>query len=315
MGNQFESILLRIKELNQNLVVRKAEKEDVVKFVNLFNENYNRKTNSDYYFWQFFDSPTVTKLFMVFDHESLIAYHGVRILKIQNSAYENIAFTVDLLIHSDYRRLGIMYLLEEQIRSFCIASNISFVCALPNKFGNSAFLGVGWKSLSRVNNLVLKDLDLLLNINTLEINNTLQNSFISFDKETKEYLHWRFDKNPMYKYIQIASDDNRSFAYVKVFIDIANDLKYGDIVYINSDALSISDIINKIHSYFKLVGINILTTWALPHTYLFKLFSELGFEQKKEERFFCIKDLRNIDNEDLLDINKWSLFQCDSEVY
>ena len=46
----------RVKQLNPEINVREATLQDGDKFVSLFNAYYARKTNINYFTWQFFES-------------------------------------------------------------------------------------------------------------------------------------------------------------------------------------------------------------------------------------------------------------------
>ena len=57
--DRLQECIARVKEINFDVIIREARIEDGQDFVKLFNKHYNRKTNLDYYSWQFFKSPLI----------------------------------------------------------------------------------------------------------------------------------------------------------------------------------------------------------------------------------------------------------------
>jgi hypothetical protein len=307
----FNEILSRVKDLNKNIFIRKAELSDANSFVELFNLNYKRKTNSEYFLWQFFKSPFNSALFLAFEDRELIGFHGVKIYDVLTVG--KVGFAIDFLIHEKARKKGVAILLDQYIRDFCFSNNTTIITALPNQFGNAAFKALGYNTLAKIDTLVL---DISLN-NRISVNNVTENkitdSFIRFEKKNK-YLEWRFHENPMYSYDFLSLNDH-CFLYMKIFINPENNESCGDIVHIKSDStISTITLINLCIQKLKERGINSLTIWAVPHSNLFKNILDLGFKIEQNQRYFCLRT----ENDELfskLDFLKWYLEESDAEIY
>jgi GNAT superfamily N-acetyltransferase len=302
----------RVRELNPDITIREADLADGEQFVALFNSYYKRKTNLAYFQWQFFNTPFESKLFTAFYDNKLVGYYGVKIYPLSGDILTG--FAVDLLIHEPYRKTGIVFLLEAAIMDHCKAKGVSVMTALPNAYGNAAFRSLGWKSIAKVDTLVIDD---LYSISSgTNGNSTFNNSNSVLTKFVKDdpYRNWRYNSHPIYNYEPIVLDDN-NYAITKLFTDPVNGNTFGDMVEVScSGVQNFELLLSKILVQMKAKNVHTLTTWALPHTTLYILLKELGFKAVPQERFFCVK-LINSYLEKLYQINNWDLAQSDAEIF
>lgn len=307
--NNFEEILKRVKELNKDIIVRKAEIDDVDIFVELFNKNYKRKTNSFYYKWQFFNDAYPSALFLAFESGELIGFYGVKVYNVTNLG--KVAFAIDFLIHENARKKGVAFLLDKHVREFCLINDVKSITALPNSQGNAAFKALGYKSLSKIDTLVFD-----LSLNSLDINiNYLKKEKAKFNFfKDQKYLNWRFELNPNYDYEQVQINE-KCYAYIKVFTDPISRKSCGDIVHlIYDDFHNLIELLQSCILKLKKTGISSMTIWAMPHSSLFNILLQLGFIIQQNERYFCIREIVKIDTHQL-DFLNWNLEECDAEIY
>ena len=223
-----------------------------------------------------------------------------------------IGFAVDFLIDEAHRKKGIAFLLEGAVQKFCLENNVSIITALPNIYGNSAFRSMGWKSLIKIDSLVLKNSNLVKFDSAVNISYTSkENGFISFVKDEK-YCFWRFDQHPIYKYESIKINKD-VFAVIKKFEDSSTGEIYGDIVDMHYTNSEFDNLFAAVLEKMKQMKINVITTWALPHTKLYQMLLERGFEAVAQERYFCVKYFG--DKPDYFDIENWNIVQIDAEIY
>lgn len=301
----------RVKGLNPTVCIKRAKETDANAFVNLFNTYYKRKTNKAYFNWQFFESPFSSALFMAFDGDKLIGYYGIKIYPLTNNS--NAGFAIDFLIDESYRKKGIAFLLDEQVNEFCKENKASCLTALPNAFGNAAFKALGYKSIQKINSLVL-DIDIEY-IKNLDLFDDVYNevSQISFKKD-EAYRLWRFDHNPLYNYKYVNLDTD-CFGITKIFQDPNSNQSYGDIVDFQSNCINESILlIDKIITEMVKDNIKTITIWSLEHLPLYSVLNKMGFINQAHERYFCVKPL-NPEYQNLTCINNWSLVQADAEIY
>lgn len=308
-----KDIIERVKGLNPTLFIKKAELSDADLFVNLFNTYYTRKTSSSYFYWQFFECPFPSTLFMVFDGNILIGFFGVKIYPLNNNS--NAGFAVDFLIDKIYRNKGIAFLLYEHVIEFCAENKATCLTALPNVFGNSAFKSLGFKSLGRIDTLEIDIFKKNKKIDCIEtaINTNEKRLHIGFKKD-EHYRMWRFKLNPLYIYKKITLEDN-CFCMTKIFTDPVTKLSFGDIVDIQFECITeVSRLVDMVINEMFLQNIKTLTIWALPHTLLYKILIEKGFMNQIQERYFCLKII-DTQFEVLNNIQLWNLVQADCEIY
>jgi len=308
--DRLQEYIDRVKELSPDVIVKEAKIEDGHDFVKLFNKHYKRKTNIDYYNWQFFKSSLLSKLFMAYEGQELIGIYGIKISSITSNA--KIGFAVDFLIDEAHRKKGIAFLLEGAVQKFCFDNDVSIIAALPNIYGNSAFKSMGWKSLAKIDTLLLKNSDFVKFDSTVNISCTeKETSLISFVKD-KKYCFWRFDQHPFYKYESIIINKD-VFAVIKKFEDSLTGAIVGDIVDIKYTIEEFDNLFEKVMDKMIKMKINAVSTWALPHTKLYQLLLEKGFESVAQERFFCIKYFG--DNPVYFNIENWNIVQIDAEIF
>ncbi len=304
------SLIQRIRSINPTIDVREATVKDGAQFVKLFNTYYKRKTNTDYFKWQFFDSPAESRLFAAFDRQNLIGYYGVKLCRLSNGV--SAGFLVDLLVDEMYRKRGVQYLLHDELLRYCESSNVSVVLSLPNASGNAALNAMGWRTIAKIDNLILEKAELRSkNVNSADSNGRKQ--LIEFVKN-EEYVKWRFRNNPIYRYNEITINKN-SHAVTKLFNDPVTKVMYGDIVDIKlNQPASFNSLFNKIVERMVENKVHALTTWALPHTEAFFYLNKIGFMSSPQERYFCIK-LLDSSCAELEQIENWNLVQADAEIY
>ena len=309
--NNFKEILKRVKELNKYIIVRKAEIDDADIFVELFNKNYKRKTNSFYYKWQFFNDAYPSALFLAFESGELIGFHGVKVYNVTNLG--KVAFAIDFLIHEKARKKGVAVLLDEYVRTFCLLNNVKSITALPNSQGNAAFRALGYKSLSKIDTLVYD-----LNFNSFDRNIDItylknESTKYSYYKDQK-YINWRFELNPIYDYEHVQINE-KCYAYIKVFTDPISRISCGDIVHvIYDDFENLIKLVQLCIQKLKIIGISSLTIWAMPHSNLFTTLAQFGFVIQQQERYFCVRDVVKTEI-DQLDFLNWTLEESDAEIY
>jgi len=196
---------------------------------------------------------------------------------------------------------------------------LALLCVLPNLNGkNVCEKAFGWQTLGKINSMVLhKD---SLNQLTKEFPDTYranekekEQARFKYKTETR---NWRFDQHPDYQYTNVKLTTGE-FAVVKIFTDPESGVRYGDIVDFECDLKNrnlLRELFVKSGSYLKKQEVESITSWALPNTVLREVVESLGFIDMPQERYFCLKVLKN-GFEYLYDLSNWHLVQADSEIY
>jgi len=301
-------MIQRLRDINPTIVVREAGLQDGAQFVALFNKYYKRETNVEYFRWQFFNGPTISKLFLALDEGKLIGYYGVKIYELTNGT--SAGFVIDLLVDEGYRKRGIAYLLNEEVVQFSNSHQASVMAGLPNAFGNASLNAMGWKTIAKIDDLVAADFEIA------SVPTALHNpgkSLVEFARN-ENYRHWRFRENPLYTYKEICVDKN-NYAVTKLFKNPSTDVVVNDLVDFKFDEIStFSVLLSRVLEQMKEDKTKTITTWALPHTAVFSFLTRAGFRISPQARYFCLK-LLDINRSELYQIENWNLVQADAEIY
>jgi hypothetical protein len=290
-----------------HLIIRPALPTDIPQMMDLLNSQYNRKKNAEYFHWQYFESYYPTVSICAFDNDKLVGMFGLQ--KRTLATGEPIGQLIDLLIAPDWRRKGLFASLAE--KAYSHFDGLDAFCVLPNLNGkNACEKSLGFKNIAKIDSLVLEKDSLHDSLPDFSDLSASDSTLIRFDKNERLFK-WRFNRNPEYEYEKITAG-NDSFAIVKIFTDPVSGEKYGDIVEygpVDSDPQSIASLFLKAGKALFEKNAKSLTTWALPHTNLYKILIKLNFKAFPQERYFCVKSTVSENIQD------WHLMQADTEVY
>ena len=301
--------------MKENFCFRPAEISDISQLVNLMNAQYARIKDESYFLWQYFNSCQPTIMMCAFLDAEIVGMFGLQKRKLKNGA--NVGQAIDLLISPEWRKKGLFFKLSE--KAFKCFENLDILCVLPNLAGkNACEKSLKWKTLGKINSMSLLS-ENLINIkdekSIFSENVDRKNTFSMFYYDER-IRNWRYDRHSEYHYDYISLDSGE-FAVTKIFIDPVEKWKSGDIVDIKcalNDKKLLKELLIQAIYYLKKQNMDIIATWALPHTALHQVLESLGFSETPKERYFCMKVLKR-EFEYLYDINRWHLVQADAEIY
>lgn len=287
---------------------RVVKQKDIHQLLELMNNQYARKKSEKYFNWQYFNSSIPTILICADINGKIVGMFGLQKKRLTNGTVGGQA--IDMLIHPEYRNQGIFYDLGNIALNYF--NDLDFLFVLPNIYGKNAVLkNFDFKNLSSINNLILSKHDYIktdVELETHTINYTFKFTY------THDYFNWRFINHSDYQYSKITIDE-RNYAFVKIFIDPISNIKYGDIVYFESNiSTMLNRLIEKCCDYLFEEEISIITSWSLPNNISYEVFKRKGFKDVIQERYYCLKTIRN-NMDDLYNIKNWCLFQSDTEFY
>lgn len=305
------SLLRRIEELNEGLIIRKADLTDSVGFTSLMRKYYYRKGNEKYFQWRFFSCPKPSILYVITTKENvIIGAYGSNIFTLTNG--KRCALAVDLIISDQYRNRGLLFLLENKIKAFAKKNDCAYLLCIPNILGMKAHTKIeGWQMVRTIPKLVLKP-DKLNSLKD-DPKGKIIDKNISFEY-SKTSLHWRFDENPEYQYLDIKLGSSQS--YIKIFCDTTKKIRLGDIVYYSSSPSSKSEFSKLIDMSVKklwIMNAQQIITWCNKNSSLFEVFINLGFVLEDQPRYLCVKSLSLTETDPVL--LDWQVLPADSEVF
>jgi len=322
----------KVIELTARIKVRSLQLTSVKEFVNLFNRNYERKINPEYFYWRAFESGSNSIFFEARDGGIFCGTFGLQICTAQNLD-KKLCLFVDWIIDERYRKSGLLFKFLKVAEEYCVQKKICAMYLFPNDlFGNVLKQLDGWKMVVSIATLEGNDLEsnntfnkvfhtipLYEKTNFQNISDVIRKiiyhtNSIKIDK-TPENFVWRFAKHPIYKYCLTYNE--LAFAVTKIFTDPVTGKRFGDIVDFEcdlNDKKLLKELFLNASSQLLKLGAESVNTWALPHTTLYRVLKLMGFSETSQERYFCVKVL-NSDYENLYDFSHWDIVQSDSEIY
>jgi hypothetical protein len=292
---------------------RLATQADVPRLREIFNAQYVRQKSEDYFRWQYFDSAWPTVVMCAVENGVVEGVFGLQRRELGGGI--PVGQAIDLLITSRMRGRGVFAELGR--RAAACFPEVQLLCVLANLHGRNACVkSLGWRETGKIDSLELTTLreppakteDLRY------INASDQPAGFAW---TDEVRAWRFGRHPEYRYETVLLGADAS-ARVKLFEDPVTQRRYGDIVEFQCEGKKEAALLAElfVRAARRLLGLGVegVTTWALPHTTLFHVLGTLGFKSRPQERYFCVRSLQP-ELRPLEEISKWHLVQADAEIF
>lgn len=253
-------------------------------------------------------------LFCAFAKGKLIGMYGLQKRLLNNGTKAGQA--IDMLISQEFRGKGVFkQLADHAVQCF---QDVDLLCVFPNLHGKNAVeKSLGWKTVGKIDSMCVKPQSII------DVSEGHHEPW-GFERDESLYRFvydnsirkWRFGEHSdyIYRYVSINEGD---YAVTKIFIDPLNGHRFGDIVDYeceNGNESNLMQLFLEVCYHFQEHSVHTITTWALPHTLLYKVLKAIGFSEISQERYFCVKVL-NLQYTYLYDLANWHLVQSDTEIY
>ena len=296
-----------------DIIYRLATRGDIRRIKEIFNTQYVRKKNDDYFIWQYFECAWPTAVICAEVDGRVEGMFGLQRRELDGGI--PIGQAIDLLITPAMRGKGVFA--EMGKRAISHFPELRILCVLPNLNGRNACVkSLGWSEVAKVDALILNVTQQLprdLPFHKLLLGITKHPVHFCW---TAELRKWRYVHHPDYNY-EIVNGNTGCFAVTKVFTDPITNRRFGDIVDFQApfdDPVLLFDVFSKSITCLLDKGVENITTWALPSTLLYNILKAMEFKSVPQERYFCVKVLdQNLEH--LYDISSWSLVEADAEIY
>ena len=297
---------------SHQIAFRPVKEGELSQAAGLMNAEYARKKNEQYFRWQYSESYYPTVLFGSFEGDTLIGMFGLQKKLLSNGAAAGQA--LDLLMVPPWRGKGVFRKLAA--RALSHFTGLDLYCVFPNAAGKRACeKSLGWLTVAKINSLTVSRSQFTMNNLPPLSQTTLQTPLTRFS-HSDQFHHWRFDRNAEYAY-QYVRHSSHAYAVTKLFVDPVQGTKYGDIVdmeYGDNDSSTAQKLYIRACESLFMQGVDVITTWALPHTLLYHVAQSVGFAVRPRERYFCTQIL-NDRYRPFSNITNWCFMQADCEIY
>lgn len=237
---------MKTLKMKINYTIQKFESTEFKDLIPLMKNCFGLNVDEYYFKWKYFENPAGDLIGYVAEHEDkIVGFLGATpATYIYDGEKFKVYQAVDLMTHSDYRRIGIFKKISTQIQDYINSSLSSFQIAFPESGSNAAigFKKIGWEymffaafyfkphSYIKISNLfnhqrkgiTIKEINDLSLISDFTLNYNLGKR-VSLVKDFN-FLKWRL-ANPRFKYNIIGSfKQDDLIGYIIYSINEYNDI-------------------------------------------------------------------------------------------
>lgn len=275
--------------------------EEFLQAASLMKNQYGRNWTLDYFQWQYCSEECKSALMGAKCGSELIGILGVQTKQVSNKSL--LGQLTDILVKPEYRRRGIFDELFNQALN--LFPNCDGYCVFPNLNGKKACEKAGFKTLKKIDLLVLSG-----KANTIPGRRFAKEDNILSFSYPEEYFNWRFEKNPTHSYRKATFNDGE--VITKIYKNPQNNEKCVDIVFFKENGPEFAnELMSLINELWK-SDIKSVVCWDSIYPDLKNFLVQLGFQNIATERYFCFLSIDNrFDSYD----NEWLLHMADTEMY
>lgn len=294
------------------LLIRKAEIEDIPKIEPLINACATPYKSIDYLKWWNFGYLVPTVTFCAIHQDLLVGMFMVYKRTLTNGL--KCGVLMGLGVRENWRGRGLFRKLGQEAMNYFRDIEL-FVC-LPNQSGRKALeKNLSFKTIGSINTMVLNSEKLNWHAHQcIRKQITPETIFHNFDNITekifmfrsdKEFRRWRFSIHPRYTY-QLIRMDNGEFLIVNIYKDENSGIRYGDIVDFELSVFNLAHlrrIINCAYCSLK-KDVDHITIQAIPNSMLYDIVKEIGFSESEMYHNLCLKVIHS-QNDFLYAADNW----------
>ncbi|MBN2406673.1 MAG: GNAT family N-acetyltransferase [Elusimicrobia bacterium] len=308
----------KLKMTVNDIRIKKADEGDIPGIMSLINPRWAPYKPEGYFYWILFGSAVPAVAMCAYHGKDIIGMFMLHKRTLSNGASCGIAS--HLVIDDKWRGKGYFSMLGHKASEYF--GDMDMLCSMPNVPGKAALeRNFGYKTPGRISTLVLKtagEFDLYGSECEPVSNNTIFGKSAGSEKGTvmfehgHEYRLWRYAMHELYDF-SIVNAASGEYAVIKLFIDPASGIKYGDIADLEcplEDEERLERLIAAACGHLRDKGADNITVWASPGGQLDIVARKLGFTDDGQSHFFCLKIL-NSRYKGLYDIGRWHLVQSD----
>ncbi|WP_169910876.1 GNAT family N-acetyltransferase [Evansella clarkii] len=298
-------------------------------FCHLYRKCFTSPISKDIVRWRYLENPLNELLVCVaVDNGRVIANTAASPCEFfNNGIIEKTAISLNLMIDPDYRGKGIFTDITSKLYKYMEEKGYKSVLGFPNYLSNPTFVTkLGRQTIYEIPTLELNLTDVRLKkTNTAHILEddqfTLNYSEYSHESrslylyKTREYLRWRYYKNPINNYKNFIIKNElghvRSFIVCKEYHD-----KLNIVDYCFNESSDIEPLINSAIKYALDIKKSYVTVWSQIGTDEHLLMQWLGFRNNYPITYFSGKILGITENlNEFYDYRNWFINMGDDNVY
>lgn len=312
--------------------IRQYNEGDEHAICNLFRSVFNKEMSLEYWNWRYADNPTGLKMIsLMWDGEKLAGHYALSPVWLSIND-ENLlsGLSMTTMTHPNYRGLGIFPSLAEHLyKEQKELNDLKLVWGFPNNNSHYIFGKIlRWKDVEQIPtfSLPINTLKKTTDSKSITLSTSFRDSYANLDSQrdnvgisvvkNKEYLDWRYLKNPTadYKIFEMKYKDDFYYAVTKTFKSLDVREKYEvDILELHfpNDYKSLVELVSGILEYYSRFDILKINMWAPLSMKNHLLFEKMGFYNHSPITYLGYRSLS-------LEVNPtgiWKYQMGDSDVY
>ncbi|WP_368901468.1 GNAT family N-acetyltransferase [Oceanobacillus oncorhynchi] len=301
----------------------------IVQYCQLYSENFTAPISEDYVRWRYLENPLSEVLICVgIDKGKLIANTAASpCILINKGEIQKTAVSLNLMVDKNYRGRNVFTDIVTKLYSYMKEKNYKSVLGFPNYLSNPTFTEkIGRKTIYEIPTLELslKNFKSELPVySTVFEDDSFSYKYLNYIlpdkkiyiKKDKQYLKWRYYKNPYtdYKNFVILNKNYevQSFLICKEYKNILNIVDFNF-----KDNLERKTLISHVIKFAIELNKDSVTIWSQIGTLEHLFLQRMGFRNNSPITYFSGKILDDtIDGHDFYDYRNWFINMGDDNVY
>jgi len=325
--------------IKNNWIYKNYKEGDEIQILNLFEKVFGKKMALGFWKWRFIENPFGPGIIkLLFENDLLIGHYAVipMVVQVKNGPVQTV-FSMTTMTHPDYQGQGIFSYLAGEMYREVEEKGFGLVYGFPNKNSHYGFVNkLDWKDLGRII-FFYKELknDFLASIpqdnNVCEVKNfdnavdllwdRIKKNYCVIVPRTKDFLNWRFIKNPETNYkIYSVKNKEKMSGYVVLKLYKRENEEIGHIVDIlGENDSTVEKLLQVSYNYFFENNIKKISCWMQDSYSPGALMTKEGFIRNdfNLETYFGVKILNEKNNslKEAECFNNWYLTMGDSDVF
>jgi hypothetical protein len=297
-----------VAALIMTLHIRKAEAEDIPGIMSLFNA-YTAPPKSAYFFQWWNKIPSVT--FCAVEGEKIVGLFVVLRRKLTNQL--NCGVLMGLIVEDTWRGSGLFRELGN--RAMNHYEDIDLFCCLTNPVGRKALeKNFYFRTTGQIETMTLASQAHPERSDSICTPITAHTRFNHFARgkddrvmflADEDFRRWRFASHPRCAYSMIRKDSDE-FVVINKYCDKETNMRYGDIVDFETEALEEDRLIHLLNDACLNLAedVDSVTLQAIPGSFLHEVGRKMGFVESNLRHYFCVK-VKEPCHDHLYDASKW----------
>jgi hypothetical protein len=262
----------------------------------------------------------------IVDQDPVASYSMFPVDLICNGHISNTAMSMTTMTHPDWRGKGLFPKLAVELYDYAEAKQFKAVWGFPNANSHATFNSkLGWSDIYEIPTLTLN----LESLNVKNIHTIVQvdrddqfscnyapplNDGLTRVNRTREYLIWRYARNPTNRYSNYVINRDGQISSYLVVKRFRHEIDLVDIQAVNPDeARALLLTVARESNANKIVKLN---CWAPTHHFIHAVLEKIGFVNDSPVTYFGGRILESSGlPAELLDYRKWYVQMGDSDVF